>query len=292
METMRYWFRGVEQFCPWVRTVHFVTWGHVPSWLNLNAPKLHVVKHEDFVPQEFLPTFNCNTLEVNLHRIPGLSEHFVSFNDDMYVTSPMRPEDFFQNGKPVDMLALQPVVANPQNPVMSHLFLNNALLLSRHFNKREVARSHPGLFFHVGYPPLYFFYNALEMLFPQTTGYYTSHQPATLLRSTYERVWELEPEEMLSTSSHRFRDEDDVSIYVFQEWQKLEGSIVPRNVQRRFAYFQMDGDIGKAVACVKAQKKKIVCINDVPTEDFDGRMAQILNAFDAILPNPSSFEVM
>ena len=55
-DNLQYWFRGVEQFAPWVRKIHFVTWGHLPKWLNTEHPKLHIVKHEDFIPSEFLPT--------------------------------------------------------------------------------------------------------------------------------------------------------------------------------------------------------------------------------------------
>ena len=44
-ELLRYWFRGVEKFAPWVRTIHFVTWGHLPDLLNVENPKLHIVNH-------------------------------------------------------------------------------------------------------------------------------------------------------------------------------------------------------------------------------------------------------
>ena len=46
---LKYWFRGVEKYAPWVRKIHFVTWGHVPSWLDTDNDKLHIVKHEDFI---------------------------------------------------------------------------------------------------------------------------------------------------------------------------------------------------------------------------------------------------
>ena len=290
MDTFRYWFRGVEVFCPWVRTVHFVTWGHTPDWLNLDAPKLHVVNHREFMPNECLPTFNSNAIEMNLHRIPGLAEHFVSFNDDTHVISKMRPEDFFQNGLPVDMLALQPVIANPKNPVMSHTYLNNSLLLSRYFSKREVAKQRPASFFRIGYPPLYFFYNAFEMLYPQMTGFYTTHQPAALLRHTLEQLWELESNALYTTTSNRFRGNTDVSIYVFQEWQKLSGNFVPRNVQKRFYYFDIADNPDAAVRCIERQKRKIVCLNDSLCDDFDARIKRISRAFEQILPHKCSFE--
>ncbi len=92
---LRYWFRGVEQFAPWVRTIHFVTWGHLPIWLDMEHPKLHIVKHEEYIPKEYLPTFDSCVLEIHLHRIEGLSDHFVYFNDDMFLLRPLKPTFFF-----------------------------------------------------------------------------------------------------------------------------------------------------------------------------------------------------
>lgn len=94
-DTLKYWFRGVERFAPWVRYVYFVTDDQMPAWLNVNYPKLRWVKHTDFIPMEYLPTFNSNAIEWNLHRIEGLADHFVYFNDDIFVINDTRPEDFF-----------------------------------------------------------------------------------------------------------------------------------------------------------------------------------------------------
>ena len=57
-DNLQYWFRGVEKYAPWVRKIHFVTWGHLPKWLNTEHPKLNIVRHEDFIPEKFRPTFN------------------------------------------------------------------------------------------------------------------------------------------------------------------------------------------------------------------------------------------
>ena len=54
-DTFRYWFRCIEKNAPWVRTIHFVTWGHLPGWLDPSHPKLHIVNHRDFIPEEYLP---------------------------------------------------------------------------------------------------------------------------------------------------------------------------------------------------------------------------------------------
>ena len=94
---LRYWFRGVEQFAPWVRKVHFVTCGQKPDWLNLSAPKLHGVQHKDYIPQEYLPVFSSHPIELMMHKIPGLAEQIVYFNDDFFLTSPVRKKFFFRN---------------------------------------------------------------------------------------------------------------------------------------------------------------------------------------------------
>lgn len=136
-DNLQYWFRGVEKFAPWVRKIHFVTWGHLPKWLNTKHPKLHIVNHTDYIPAQFLPTFNSHTIEWNFHNIEGLSQNFVYFNDDIFVLQKVEPKDFFKHGKPVDMLALQPDVANADDQVMPYIYLNNAMVLAKYFDKRS-----------------------------------------------------------------------------------------------------------------------------------------------------------
>ena len=89
---LKYWFRGIEKNAPWVHNIYFVTWGHLPAWLNTAHPKLHIIKHTDFIPPQYLPTYNSHTIELNLHRIPGLSENFVYFNDDVFLIRPVKAE--------------------------------------------------------------------------------------------------------------------------------------------------------------------------------------------------------
>ena len=99
--TLKYLLRGVESHMPFIENVHLVVSheSQVPDWVD--RKNLHVVLHSEFIPAEFLPTFNCNTLEMHLHRIPGLSEEYLYFNDDMFPVRDCRPEDFFREGKPV-----------------------------------------------------------------------------------------------------------------------------------------------------------------------------------------------
>lgn len=288
---LKYWFRGVEQFAPWVRKVHFITCGHLPAWLDTENPKLHIVKHEEYIPKEFLPTFNSNVIEMYMHRIEGLSEQFVYFNDDMLPINRMQPTDFFRNGKPCDMLAFQPVVANPKNPVMSHLYLNNILTLSKYFDKRENVRKQPLNYFHPGYPFMYFIYNVLEMAFPLYSGLYTVHGPSPFLKSTFEEVWEKEKEALAKMSSNRFRSENDLTQYLLREWQKLKGEFSAKNLHRDFKYFNIGEKDDKLIQAVKKQKSKLICVNDAEIAgDFEKIRAEIQAAFEQIMPIASSFE--
>lgn len=287
----KYWFRGVEKFAPWVRKVHLITWGHLPDWLDTDNSKLHIVRHEDYIPKEFLPTFNCNVLEIYLHKIEGLSKQFVYFNDDMHLIRSVKPEDFFREGKPCDMLAFQPVVANPKNPVMSHLFMNNTLVLCKYFDKRENVKSQPEKYFKLGYPPLYFFYNLLELVFPLYTGFYTIHGPSPFCRGTYEEIWEKEGKILTEMSVNRFRSADDVTQYLFREWQKLKGNFVPRNVQKMFQYYDVKEDNSDLARILARKKKKVICINDGRLRGDTNRIGgQLTGAFEQILPEKSSFE--
>ena len=99
--TLKYLLRGIETKMPFIRNVYLVVShpSQVPSWADVS--QLNIVLHKDIIPQEFLPTFNCNPIEMHLHRIPGLDEEYLYFNDDMFPVGECRPEDFFRNGRPV-----------------------------------------------------------------------------------------------------------------------------------------------------------------------------------------------
>lgn len=289
---LKYWFRGVDEYAPWVRRIHLVTGGKLPGWLDTGNPRLHIVRHEDYVPEQFLPTFNSNVLELYLHRIEGLAEHFVYFNDDMFLLRGTARKDFFLKGKPRDMLAFQPIVANPANPVMSHIFLNNSLVLCKYFDKRTNVKRRPGGYFWPGYPPLYFFYNILEMAFPLYTGFYTVHGPAPFCKSTFREIWEKEEALLARVSRRRFRSEGDVSQYLFREWQKLSGNFRAGNVSRDFRYYEIGEDNGRLFDAIRKRKGRIICINDASADiDFVAVRRGLHDAFERILPEMSEFEM-
>ena len=288
---LKYWFRGVEKFAPWVRKIHFVTCGQKPEWLDTSNPKLHLVNHSDYIPEKYLPTFNSTVLEFYLDRIPGLAEHFVYFNDDVFLIKSSSPEDFFQNGKPVDMLALQPDVANADDQIMPYVYLNNAMVLAKYFDKRENMKKQPGAYFHPGYPLMYFGYNLLEMAFPRFTGFYTVHGPSPLKKESYRFFWKNEEELLHRVCCHPFRHKEDISQYVLREYQKLSGNFVPKNIHKFCRYFNLQPENPELVKTITKQKSKCICINDSNFEIPYEKVKQELNhAFSILFPEKSQFE--
>ena len=88
----------------------------------------------------------------------------------------------------------------------------------------------------------------MEMAFPRFTGFYTVHGPSPLKKSTYETLWQAEPELLRKVCSHPFRHKEDVSQYVLREYQKLTGGFVPGNVRRLCRYYDVSNDNSRIVA--------------------------------------------
>ena len=82
-----------------MRRIHLVTAGQVPDWLDTDHPMVNLVDHAQILPAEGLPTFNSHAIETSLHRIDGLAEHFVYFNDDFLLGRPVRPGDAVHRGR-------------------------------------------------------------------------------------------------------------------------------------------------------------------------------------------------
>uniref|UniRef100_T1IXU8 LNR domain-containing protein n=1 Tax=Strigamia maritima TaxID=126957 RepID=T1IXU8_STRMM len=99
-EELRYSLRSLEKFAPWVRQIFIVTNGQIPSWLNLENPRVTVVSHDELYPDKsHLPTFSSPSIETHLHQIPGLSKKFLYLNDDVVFGKPVWPEDFYTSTK-------------------------------------------------------------------------------------------------------------------------------------------------------------------------------------------------
>lgn len=106
---LKYSLRSVEMHAPWIHRVFIVTDGQRPDWLNMRHEKIRIVDIRELLPEEALPCYNSVIIEHFLYKIPGLSEHFLYANDDMFFNEPVEPDFFFTvDGRPI--VRLQRVV--------------------------------------------------------------------------------------------------------------------------------------------------------------------------------------
>ena len=291
MGLLKYWFRGIEKFAPWVNQIYFVTWGHVPEWLNLKHPKLKIVKHEDFIPHQYLPVFNSSAIEINLHRIRGLSDHFVYFNDDVFLIKPISEDYYFHLGLPRDLWRDNiPYCDKDTDPVFEHVLLNDKMLISRHFNKRKVMNQN----FFKCINPKYGRRNIRFLMlykWPYMAGFDNFHCSSPFLKETFKEVWKQEKEIMSETSNSKFRRMTDINQYVFQLWQIYSGNFSPKSYKKTGQFFNLSNDNSELFKVIDGQLIEEICINDSDlTIDYDKAVRDVALHLEKILPDKSFFE--
>ncbi len=108
-DELKYSLRSVEKYVPWIRKIFIVTDSQVPPWLNTEHPKIKIIDHKDIIPAEVLPVFNSSVIEYYLYKIPGLMEHFLFSNDDMFFNASLSPDFFFLGDYPIVRLKRKPL---------------------------------------------------------------------------------------------------------------------------------------------------------------------------------------
>ena len=289
---MKYWFRGIEYFAPFIRTVHFVTWGHVPDFLDTDNPKLNIVNHKDYMPEGSLPTYNSMALELNLHRIDGLAERFVYFNDDMFLTRKITPSDLFDDktGKP-RMYYYELPIRFKSYDLDYHIAKAVSMnLINRNVDKKSVKT-------HVLSRQYSLLANirsiVMKYLVPEYyVGFRASHNMTPMLKKTFEDVWGLEPEVLKETSLHKFRAITDPNQLLIAWYQLATGNFVHKNNAKDQMYFDInESSIDDICNAIKNQRYEAICINDSDVNiDFESTKKRIADAFEFILPKRSSFE--
>lgn len=288
MECLKYWFRGVEEFAPWVNKVYFVTYGHVPQWLNLNYYKLVIVKHQEYIPLKYLPTFNSDTIELNMYQIKGLEEKFVYFNDDCFLLNKVKSTDFFKKGKPCNTMALKPIIANYHNDFYKKI-CNNMEIINKNFSFSQTLRKNIYQYLSVKQGK-YLFRTIPLLMYKQFVGFHDFHMPISYLKTDFSEVWENEKESIEKTMEYKFRNNEKcINHWLFLYWQFARGEFCQR--KSNFGkYFEINDP--KIYETIKRQKYKTICINDCEKEtDFENTKKKIKEAFEDILPNKSKFEI-
>ena len=286
---LKYWFRGVEKFAPYVRKVHFITNGQKPDWLDINCKKLNWVKHSDYLPADCLPVFSANPIEIYMHKINDLSDHFVYFNDDFFLTNSTTPDFFFKKGFPCDYAISD--IQKPVRSVMRNTVLNDLTEINEHFNKKSYFKKKPFNYINLKYGKMNV-RTIVCMLWNETTGFQNYHLAQPYLKSTLEEVWEKCPEVLNKTIYSRFRSENDVNQWLFRYWQICKGTFYPINPKKDRKYFEINMNIKEITDAIKNKKYKEIILNDAEcNSDFESRMNAIVHSFESILPEKSEFEL-
>lgn len=257
--TLKYLLRGIQTKMPFIRNVYLVVShpSQVPQWAN--QEQLKIVLHKDIIPAEFLPTFNCNPIEMHLHRIPGLDEEFIYFNDDMFPVGDCRPEDFFRNGKPV-------------------IGYYRHLLASGMYKK--ICRNSDRL--------------ARKALGMKSSCFFTrpQHICSPMLKSQCDELYAKVEDEIRKTSATRTRTEENLNQYLFLDYMNYKGMVIHEKISNKH-YSVAVASADTLREFLHNPTRNLVCINDVRLSEarYESLRGAILDAFESTFPVKSRFEL-
>ncbi|GEC07852.1 exopolysaccharide phosphotransferase [Streptomyces spinoverrucosus] len=267
-DELKYALRSLEMYAGFIRHVYLVTDAQIPDWLDPDAEDLTVVDHRDILPADALPVFNSHAIESRLHHIPGLSERYLYFNDDVFINRPVRPEHFF-HGNGIARIPLSPLKLGVGDPHPMEPAPNSAGK-----NTREVIRRFHG----------------------RQIAHKSLHTPHPQLLSVMREMESRGIEELERTSYSRFRSTTDLApaSTLHHHWAIATGRAVPADY--RFRYVQLGTpDMRRRLARLEAGEDiDFFCLNDVDTAPAERASAQAaIHAFlERKYPFPSRFERM
>ena len=237
--------RCCMKYMPWLNNIYLLLAGEgqVQEWmrdLTENReerrlrregrwPGLRIVFHRDFIPGEYLPCFTSSCIEMFLHRIPGLSEHFIYANDDMFPLSPLAPDDFFRDGLPCQRLVEKPYPAKPN--LFERGCMQGLNMIAGPFGKHYTA-----------------------------TMLRNGHSIAAYLKSSCEEVWRRHGQEILHGLNPRKRDEHSNYQYIYGYYQQLAGLYVEHTP--RLQYVGASTPTKQIATIIRDPQAGIVCLND------------------------------
>ncbi len=291
-DNLHYWFRAIEKFLPWINKVHFITWGHIPDFLNVEHPRLNIVRHTDYIPEDYLPTYNSGTIEMNVHRIPELSENYMMFNDDCFPLNMIDEGYYFRDNIVCDEAVENIIVAAEFGTVGNaarYMQVNNMIIINRHFKKRAVQKRDWDKWYCEDYGELLERTKSL-VYWNDFPGIHDPHMPAALKKSVLKKIWELEFDDLDKGSRNHFRDFSDINHYLVRYWNICEGNFYPRRTLGK-CYFVDKNNVDSIADVIRGQKEQMICINEnCVGDEFLYVKEKINQALAQILPEKSSFE--
>jgi len=266
-DELRYSLRSLEAHAPWINRVFLVTCGQTPVWLKQDHPRLRMVHHEEIFPNKAdLPTFNSATIEMHLHRIPGLSRQFLYFNDDIFLGRLVDRNDFFSSsGKPkfwVEPWRLPLLTEASKDLVWSFLAYNHQLL---------------------------------KIAFAEHDYAALPHMPILYDRNELKKIKAFWRREFNRTSSLRFRQKEMFLLHVlYTHYQATLNQcelVLTNHEDCQFVMFHPPMEkIQIELEEIRRTKPKFFGINDDWDDRGESQNAVLRHFLNDYFPTPSSFE--
>ncbi|WP_443453336.1 stealth conserved region 3 domain-containing protein [Glutamicibacter arilaitensis] len=269
-DELKYSLRSIDQYAPWIRKIWIVTAGQTPSWLDTSNPRVEIVSHHDIWPDDTgLPNFNSHAIESNLHRIKGLADHYLYFNDDFFLTRPVDPSTFFfGNG-------------------ISKVFFSRAMVeftdISVLDNASTVAAK-----------------NARSLLESKNYQLFSRkffHTPSAINRKIVEKAEEEFPEAFKVTRTAQFRDTTDIAVSgsFYFNYSLAKAAAVPGQIKYDYIDPATNDGQSRMKNLINKRDKDCIVINDGSTPETDAERVKtdkfIRESLDLLLPAKSEFEL-
>lgn len=263
-DELKYSLRSVEKYAPWIRNIFIVTDEQTPKWLNTENPKIKIVDHKEILPPQSLPCFNSSVILHFLCKIPGLSEHFLYADDDMFFNKNVTKSTFFTaNGLPIFRLCFRPfrkltlLFKGKKVSTYNRRIQNAAKLVEKKYGKYYNGKPHHNI---------------------------DSYLKSTCLH-TIEQVFK---EEIEATLSNHLRTENDIqrSLYSYVALAQKQGYL--KHSTKKFAFhFHIDNN--NHYTKLKKYNPTLFCMNDSQYANDEDRI-KAKEFLENRFPEKSQFE--
>lgn len=267
IDELKYALRSVHMYAPWIRRIFVATDSPRPAWLA-DDPRVTFVRSEEFFADtSVLPTHNSQAVESQLHRIPGLSEHFLYSNDDMFFARPVSPDMFFSPGG-VSMFVEGAVRIGLGHNDSERSGFENAARVNRRILKRR---------------------------FGSVTTRHLEHVATPLRKSVMAQMEREFPEEFAATAASAFRSSENISVtnslyhyYALQTGQ----AVVQRGAKVRYIDTTTAAGLRAMGKLLPKRAVDFFCLNDgsFPEVDLDVRTATVTDFLDRYFPIACEWE--
>ncbi|MDP2242659.1 stealth family protein [Pseudomonas sp.] len=255
---LRYLLYSLRAFCTGLRRIFLVTAGQRPHFLD-EFPEVELVDHRDFIAAEYLPTFSSRAIEASLHLIPGIAEHFVAFNDDVFLMRPADFADFFGTLGCVVYLTDEALPASSDAQTLSGYndALNARRWMLEHYGRSSVNRI-------------------------------MEHAPRGVRKSWMDKLEQRHPQMFAEVREEKFRRSSGQSILanLYGDWCLSQGRGEVRNNQCAYLFTdaleQSPAQVAEFIAADVLGRKLSLCIND---QGDDRELKRVPQALRMVMEN-------